>query len=224
MNVLHTQFTKHSISTMLLDDDNNPTIVATENPARSKGYATNFTVVEDLIVTMAYCRALEDSISHAKQKGHIFKSTVEAVCKSILLEQEDKESCDASCPSYLCEVEGTEPVPHPHHTRHSIHTRFTKNISPAICMFISIKNANELDSGEDLVTYKMRLLTIYKDRHGADFKFYPCFNFLKDHLKFMSLLQADNNQAVIINGRRKAGIRSSSKCPNGMKKAKKEKQ
>ena len=86
MNPLCTQFMKHCISTMFLDDDknpmsnkcNNPPIVATEYPAGSKGYATNFTAMEDPMVTMAYLRASEDSISAAKQKGHFFKSTTEA--------------------------------------------------------------------------------------------------------------------------------------------------
>ena len=40
----------------------------------------------------------------------------------------------------------------------------------------------------------------------------------------MTLLQADNNQPVIIDGKRKTGIGSSSNYPNGMKEAKREKQ
>ena len=83
--------------------------------------------MEDLMVTMAYFRASENSISGAKQKGHIFKSFIGAVFKSILVEQEEKEAHDASHPSYLHEMEGMETVPYPHHTGHSVHTRFTKH-------------------------------------------------------------------------------------------------
>ena len=51
-------------------------------------------------------------ISGAKQKGYIFKSTIKSVCKSIFLEQQGKESCNANCPLYLCEMDGVEPVPY----------------------------------------------------------------------------------------------------------------
>ena len=107
---------------------NNPAVVAMEIPTGLTGQSTNFIVVEDLIVTMAYSQASEDSISGAKQKGHIFKSTIESVYKSILLEQEEKELHDASHPSYLHETDGVEPVPYPRCSGHSVHTRFLKNI------------------------------------------------------------------------------------------------
>ena len=56
------------------------------------------------------------------------------------------------------------------------------------------------------------------------FKFYHCFTFFKDYPKLMTMLQTDNNHPVIVNGKRKTGIGSSSNCPNGMKKATREKQ
>ena len=88
------QFMKHCFLTLFFetktmsDEHNNPTIVATEYPGGFKVYATNFTAVEDLMETMAYCRASEDSISGAKQKSHVFKSSIKAFYNSILIEQE----------------------------------------------------------------------------------------------------------------------------------------
>ena len=68
---------------------NNPTVVTMELPPGLKGQSMNFMAMEDLRVATAYFQALEDSISGAKQRGHILKSTIESVYKSILLEQEE---------------------------------------------------------------------------------------------------------------------------------------
>ena len=57
----------------------------------------------------------------------------------------------------------------------------------------------------------------------SDFKFYHCLNFVTDHPKFMTFLQADNNKPVISNGKCKKGIGSLSNHPIGTKKMKKEK-
>ena len=205
-------------------EPNNPTVVATENPSGPKGCSTNFTTMEDLMVIMAYFQASEDSISGAKQKGHIFKSAIESIYKSILVEQEEKEAHDATNPLSLHEMYGVDTVSYPRCTGHLVHMLCSKYISPCICKFIAIQHANQLHLGEDLATYKMHLLTIYKDKHGSDIKFYCFFTFVKDNPKFMLLLQADNNQPVIGDEKCRKGIGSSSNHPIGMKKAKKEQQ
>ena len=43
--------------------------MAPEYPSGSKGHPTNLTAVEDLMVTMACCRASEDPISGANTEG-----------------------------------------------------------------------------------------------------------------------------------------------------------
>ena len=95
---------------------------------------------------------------------------------------------------------------------------------PNVCKFIAICNANEMNSREDPATYKMQLKAIYHEKYGPEFKFYHCFQFAKDHLKFMTLIQAGSNQPAIVDGKCKMQIGSSSSCPDGTKKANKEKQ
>ena len=62
------------------EKSSNPIVVSLETPNGSKGQSTtNLTAMEDLMVTMAYFQASEDSIIGAKQKGHIFKSRIQSV-------------------------------------------------------------------------------------------------------------------------------------------------
>ena len=65
--------------TNVCEEPNNPTVAAKDIPAGLKGQSRDFMAMEDLMVTITYVWALEDSISGAKQKGYIFKSTIESV-------------------------------------------------------------------------------------------------------------------------------------------------
>ena len=50
--------------------------------------------MEDVMVTMAYFKAPEDSICGAKQKGHTFRSKIEQAYNTIKKQQEEKEAQD----------------------------------------------------------------------------------------------------------------------------------
>ena len=63
------------------EEPNNPKVAVLEIAAGPKGQSMNFTAMEDLMLTMAYFQALEDSISGAKQKG-TFSNPQENLCTS----------------------------------------------------------------------------------------------------------------------------------------------
>ena len=90
-------------------------------------------------------------------------------------------------------------------TQDAVDILSTQNFQSIYTCIIAIQNANEIQSGVDPVTYKMQLGTIYKENHGSDFKFL--------HPKFMTLLQADNNQPALSDGKSKKGIGSLSNRP-----------
>ena len=46
---------------------------------QKKPHSANYTTMEDVMVTMAYFKALEDLICGAKQKGHSFRSKIEFI-------------------------------------------------------------------------------------------------------------------------------------------------
>ena len=84
----------------------------------------------------------EESINGAKQKGHIIESTIVSVNKSILLEQEDKESQDSSKPSYLRENDSTRNVLYTRWSGHSVHKRFLAGFYPSQKSFWSCTHVN----------------------------------------------------------------------------------
>ena len=61
---------------------------------QKKPCSANYTVMEDVMVTMAYFKASEDSICGAKQKGHTFRSKIELAYNTIKKQQEEKEAQD----------------------------------------------------------------------------------------------------------------------------------
>ena len=50
---------------------------------QKKPFSANYTAMEDVMVTMAYFKALEDSICGAKQKGHTLRSKIELAYNTI---------------------------------------------------------------------------------------------------------------------------------------------
>ena len=61
---------------------------------QKKPRSANYTAMEDVMVTMAYFKALEDSICCAKQKGHTFRSKIELTHNTIKKQHEEKEAQD----------------------------------------------------------------------------------------------------------------------------------
>ena len=68
---------------------------------QKKPHSPNYTAIEDVMVTMAYFKALEDLICGAKQKGHTFRSKIELAYNTIKKQQEEKEAQDLLQPSHL---------------------------------------------------------------------------------------------------------------------------
>ena len=61
---------------------------------QKKPCSANYTAMEDVMVTMAYFKASEDSICGAKQKGHTFRSKIELAYNTIKKQQKEKEAQD----------------------------------------------------------------------------------------------------------------------------------
>ena len=105
---------------------------------QKKPHSANYTAMEDVMVTMAYFKALEDSICGAKQKGHTFRSKIELAYNTIKKQQEEKEAQDLLQPSHLRAMD-TVAMPYPAMTGLSLYQHFQKTISPPIIKFISIE-------------------------------------------------------------------------------------
>ena len=105
---------------------------------QKKPHSANYTAMEDVMVTMAYFKALEDSICGAKQKGHTFRSKIKLAYNTIKKQQEEKEAQDLLQPSHLRAMD-TVAMPYPAMTGLSLYQHFQKTISPPIIKFISIE-------------------------------------------------------------------------------------
>ena len=68
---------------------------------QKKPQSSNYTAMEDVMMTMAYFKALEDLICGAKQKGHTFRSKIELSYNTIKKQQQEKETQDLLQPSHL---------------------------------------------------------------------------------------------------------------------------
>ena len=106
---------------------------------------------------------------------------------------------------------------------------FQKTIPPPIIKFLSIEKSNPIASGEELKVWKRHLHDIYKAKYLSEFKFYSCYDFAKDHPKFLSLfsMETTTNQSVVdkdghvvVEKKHKHGVGSANKCPVGMKRVK----
>ena len=64
------------------------------------------------MVTKAYLRTSENSISGAKQKVHTFRAKIEAVYNVIKKQQENEEAKEAMCPNHLQTIQQS-PNPYP---------------------------------------------------------------------------------------------------------------
>ena len=117
------------------------------------------------MVTMAYFKASEDLICHAKQKGHTFRSIIELAYNTIKKQQEEKEAQDFLQPSHLRAMD-TVAMPYPARTRLLLYQHFQKTISPPIIKFISIEESSPIASGEELKVWKRCLHDIYKVKYS----------------------------------------------------------
>ena len=64
---------------------------------QKKPHSANYTAMEDVMVTMAYFKSLEDLICGAKQKGCTFRSKIELAYNTIKKQQEEKEAHKTFC-------------------------------------------------------------------------------------------------------------------------------
>ena len=120
-----------------------------EGPHEQKiPHSANYTAMEDVMVTMAYFKASEDSICGAKQKGHTFRSKIELAYNTIKKQQEEKEAQDLLQPSHL---RAMDTVAMPYTARAGL------SLSVA--------------SGEELKVCKRCLHDIYKAKYLPEFKF-----------------------------------------------------
>ena len=196
-----------------------------EDPHEQKiPHSANNTATEDVMVTMANFKAFEDSICGAKQKGHTFRSKIELAYNTIKKQQEEKEAQDLLQPSHLRAMD-TVAMPYTARTGLSLYQCFQKTISPPIIKFISIEKSNPIASGEELKVWKRHLHDIYKSEYSSELKFYSCYEFAKDHPKFLSLFSMERTtiQSVVdedgdvAKKKHKDGVGSATKCPVGMK-------
>ena len=120
----------------------------------------------------------------------------------------------------------TVAMPYPGRTGLSLYQHFQKTISPPIIKFISIEKSNTIASGEELKVWKRHLHDIYKAKYLSKFKFYSCYEFAKDHPKFLSLfsMETTTNQSVVdedgdvvVEKKHKDGVGSANKHPVGTK-------
>ena len=90
-------------------------------------------------------------------------------------------------------------MPYPARTGLSLYQHFQKTISPPILKSISIEKSNPIASGEELKVWKRHLHDIYKVKYSLEFKVYSCYEFTKDHPKFLSLfsIETTSNQYVV---------------------------
>ena len=105
---------------------------------QKKPHSAKYTGMENVMVTMAYFKASEDSICGAKQKGHTFRSKIELAYDTIKKQQEEKEAQELLQPSHLRAM-GTVALPYPARTGLSLYRHLQKTISPPIIKFISIE-------------------------------------------------------------------------------------
>ena len=84
-----------------MDDNVNRTIKDGANCTKKTSQFTNYTVLEDLMVTKVYLRASEDSITSARQKVHTFHAKIESVYNTVKKQQEDEEAKEAMWPNHL---------------------------------------------------------------------------------------------------------------------------
>ena len=158
---------------------------------QKKPCSANYTAMEDVMVTMAYFKAL---ICGAKQKGHTFRSKIELAYNAINKQQEGKEAQDLLQPSHLRAMD-TVAMPSPARTGLLLNQCFQKTISPPIIKFIYIEKSDPIASGEELKVWKRCLHDIYKAKYLSEFKFYArvCQEPPKVSLTF---LNGDDNQPV----------------------------
>ena len=194
---------------------------------QKKPHSASYTAMEDVMVTMAYFKASEDLICGAKQKGHTFRSKIELAYNTIKKQEEETEAQDLLRPSHLRAMD-TEAMPYSARTGLLLYQHFQKTISPPIIKFISIEKSNPSASGEELIVWKRHLHDIYKAKYSSEFKCYSCYEFAKDHPKFLSLfsMETTTNQSVVdedgdvVNKKCKEGVGSATKCLVGTKRVK----
>ena len=95
---------------------------------QKKPCSANYTAMEDVMATMDYFKALEDSVCGAKQKGHTFRSKIELGHNTIKKQQEEKEAQDFLQPSHLRSMD-TVAMPYPARTGLLLYQHFQKTIS-----------------------------------------------------------------------------------------------
>ena len=98
-----------------------------------------------------------------------------------------------------------------------------KTISPQIVNFMSIRKADPIASGEDLMVWKLHLLDIYKAKYGQDFRFYHCYEFAQNLPQVLFATEGNSSKKLSLSDdssqKSREGVGSLENCPVGTKKA-----
>ena len=163
-------------------------------------------------------------ICGAKQKGDTCRSQIELAYNTLKKQQEEKDAQDLLQPSHLRAMD-TVAMPYPARTGLSLYQCFQKTISPPIIKFISLEKRNLIASGDELKVWERHLHDIYKGMYSSEHKLYSCYEFTKDHPKFLSLfsMEMTTNQSVVdedgdvVKKKCTDGVGLATKCPVGIK-------
>jgi hypothetical protein len=156
------------------DDDNgaadamSPVLLLPEKKKQKvKSRSTNYTELEDLVITKAFVSVSEDPINGSQQRANIFWAKVHQKYK-VLLAQQDKRNQP--------EIRSVD----------SVKQRYTKVIAKEICKFnkhyILLKKQNKSGWAED--NYIEEAGMLYEDECNKPFNFLSCVLILHKHPKF----------------------------------------
>jgi hypothetical protein len=174
-------------------------------PRASRG--PGFTLVEDLIIAKAFIAASEDPVKGCSQKGPAFEAAMKEKYDMLIDEQVrvdmallSRSAQMAKRASVLAGTLSTAGVdggqvdndkklvsPYPNRSAPSLLTRF-KRIATLVNKFLAIKKQIKKESGEDDVSYIIKVKEIYKKRNPNSPPFDHCAvaDFLEKQAKWMS--------------------------------------
>jgi len=208
-----------------------------------------FTAMEELMVCKAYIKASEDSIHGSKQKIALFRTQLLIAYNAIKKDQEEDDARNAAKPSHLipggCNV-SVATVAYPECTGSSLHQLFSKKISPAVIKYMAVVRQvcqfaclsmfhalllllltvhfflqqNSIKSGEDDATWHAGLGRVYKEKYGEEFRFLPCYFFLRNKPKFLTLITDGGDGGSHEDAPKKRSIGAKDERPLGNKRAK----
>ena len=140
---------------------------------QKKPHSANYTAMEDVMVTMAYFKASEDSICAAKQREHTFRSKIELAYNTIKKQQEEKEAQDLLRPSHLRAMDtvaippiasGEELRVWKRHLHDRIYTR--PSIHQSLCILLAMSSPRTTQKFLSLLSIEMTTNQSVVDEDG----------------------------------------------------------